>query len=119
MVYDDFLLDAVMQQFSLQVRQEDDLFASVAPASISDLLRQTLAGNVPLAVDIGTEKARSEFIIAPILAEVRCQAQPQISLFSGVKFTVDIERGLRGVCDFLFSLSPLQLAVKNTVVAIY
>jgi hypothetical protein len=111
MAYNDFSLDAVMQQFGLQVRQEDDLFAAVTPASLSDLLCQTLAGNVPLAVDIGTEKARSEFIIAPILAEVRRQAQPPISLFSGVEFNVDIERGLRGICDFLFSLSPLQLTV--------
>jgi hypothetical protein len=114
----DFSLDAVMQQFSLDVRQEPDLFAAVAPASLSDLPRQTLAANVSLAVDIGTEKARSEFIIAPILAEVRRQAQPQISLFSGVEFNVNIERGLRGVCDFLFSLSPLQLAVQAPVVAI-
>jgi hypothetical protein len=118
MAYNDFSLDAVMQQFGLDVRQEEDLFGSIVSVSISDLLRQTLAGNVPLAVDIGTEKARSEFIIAPILAEVRRQAHPQVSLFSGVEFNVDIERGLRGVCDFLFSLSPLQLAVQAPVVAI-
>ena len=40
---------------------------------MSDLLRQTLQENVPLALDISTEKARSEFIIAPVLLEVRRQ----------------------------------------------
>ena len=41
-----------------------------------------------------------------------------VSLFSGVDFTVDFERGRRGVCDFLLSLSPLQSTVQAPVVAI-
>jgi len=73
---------------------------------------------VPLALEVSTEKARSEFIIAPMLAEVRRQLGGQISLFSGIDFTVDSEAGLRGVCDFLFSLSPLQLSVQAPVVAV-
>jgi len=39
-------------------------------------------------------------------------------LFSGVEFNVSIERGLRGVCDFLLSLSPTQLTIEAPVVAI-
>jgi len=42
-----------------------------------------------LALAIGTEKARSEMIIAPVLIEVRRQMQRKISLFSGVDFPVD------------------------------
>jgi hypothetical protein len=42
----------------------------------------------------------------------------RISLFSGVEFNVDAESGLKGVCDYLLSLSPLQLAVEAPVVAI-
>ena len=41
-----------------------------------------------------------------------------MSSFSGVDFTVDPEVGLGGVCDFLFSLSPLQLVVQAPVVAV-
>src|SRR5207245_9266109 len=33
-------------------------------------------------------------------------------------FRSDIERNLRGVCDFLLSLSPLQLTIEAPVVAI-
>jgi hypothetical protein len=46
------------------------------------------------------------------------ERQDRISLFSGVEFNVDVEQGLRGVCDFLLSLSPLQLANEAPVVAI-
>jgi hypothetical protein len=31
---------------------------------------------------------------------------------------VDASRGLRGVCDFLFSLSPLQLTIQAPVVTV-
>jgi hypothetical protein len=118
MAYNDFTLTGLKKQFGLQIREEGDLFAHVAPVGLSEMLRQALQEYVPLALDISTEKARSEFIIAPVLAEVRRQLHNRISLFSGVEFNVDIEQGLRGVCDFLLSLSPLQLAIEAPVVAI-
>jgi hypothetical protein len=118
MAYNDFTLTGLKQQFALHIREEADLFGPIAPIPISDLLRQSLQAHVPLALDISTEKARSEFIIAPILAEVRRQLDDRISLFSGVEFNVDIEQGLHGVCDFLFSASPLQLAIEAPVVAV-
>src|SRR5437763_1253063 len=83
MAYNDFTLAGLRQQFGLQIREESDLFSSVAPVAISGLLQQTLQENVPLALDISTEKARSEFIIAPTLMEVRRQLGNRVSLFSG------------------------------------
>jgi hypothetical protein len=77
-----------------------------------------LAENVPLAVAISTEKARSELIIAPVLLEVRRQVQRRVSLFSGVDFTVDPSQGLNGVCDYLLSLSPEQLTIEAPAVAV-
>jgi hypothetical protein len=118
MAYSDFTFDALITQFHLQIREERDYFMACASAPISDLLRQTLQENVPLALDISTEKARSEFIIAPVLSEVRRQLQYRISLFSGVEFTVNPEQGLRGTCDFLLSLSPLQLTIQAPVVMV-
>jgi hypothetical protein len=63
MAYNDFTLDTLIAQFSLQVQEESNYFTLFAPLLISDLLRQILQENVPLALDISTEKARSEFII--------------------------------------------------------
>ncbi len=118
MAYNEFTLDGMIRLFGLRVESRPNAFGEAAPVLLSALLLGTLAESVPLALEVSTEKARSEFIIAPVLAEVRRQLGGQISLFSGIDFTVDPEAGLRGVCDFLFSLSPLQLSVQAPVVAI-
>src|SRR5947209_4534683 len=103
MAYNDFTLDVLKQQFGLRTDEKGDYFAQVAPASISDWLRDHLYQYVPMALAIGTEKARSELLIMPILLEAHRQLDQQFSLFSGIEFNVDVERGLRGVCDYLLS----------------
>ncbi len=118
MAYNEFTLDMLLQQFELQIREHPNLFAEVEPVVTSELLHQILGESISLALDISTEKARSEFIIAPVLMELRRQFGGKISLFSGIEFNVDIARGLRGVCDFLISLSPLQLMVQAPVIAV-
>src|ERR1700733_8714618 len=110
--YSDFSIEDVKAQFHLRLEEGQNLYDAVSPAEVSPLLRETLAENVPLALAISTEKARSELIIAPVLLEVRRQVNPQASFFSGVDFAVDPERGLRGTCDFLLSRSPEQLTIE-------
>jgi hypothetical protein len=118
MAYNNFTLDMLIQQFGLRITVKAHTFAEAVPVMPSARLRETLAETVPLALEVSTEKARSELIISPILVEARRQFLGQVSLFSGVDFTVDAEKGLAGICDFLLSLSPLQLVVQAPVVAI-
>jgi hypothetical protein len=118
MAYDEFTLPGLKRLFGLQIEERENLFAHAPPAPISAWLRETLDYQAPLALEISTEKARSELIIMPVLVETRRQSNDRISLFSGVEFNVDNESGLKGVCDDLVSLSPLQLAVEAPVVAI-
>ena len=118
MAYNNFTLDTLIQQFGLHIVMDTDVFARAEAVSASARLLETLAENVPLALAVSTEKAKSELIISPVLVEARRQFMGRISLFSGVDFTVDPEVGLGGVCDFLFSLSPLQLIVQAPVVAV-
>jgi hypothetical protein len=118
MAYPDFSLETLLEQFSLQTDEQGDYFAATQPATISERLQQHLRDYVPRAIAMGTEKARSEFVIVPVLVEVIEQATQAVSIFSGVEFNPDPERGLRGVCDFLLSLSPEQLTVKAPVVAV-
>lgn len=118
MAYSNFTLRDVQKIFQLNIREEMGLFTSIAPVPISESLALLLSENIPLAVSINTEKARSELIVVNILLELRRLFQRQISLFSGVDFTVDKERGLNGYCDFLMSQSPEQLFVNIPVVAI-
>ena len=118
MAYNEFTLPGLKRLFGLQIEERNDLFAHAALANVSDLLLETLKYQLPLALAIGTDKGRSELIIIPVLVETRRQLKDAISLFSGVEFNVDAQSGLKGVCDFLLSLSPLQLAVEAPVVAV-
>jgi hypothetical protein len=117
-VYDDFTLDALKQQFGLRTDERRGRFSHVLPSDISAWLRETLDQNLPLALAISTEKARSELLVMPVLLEAYRQTGQGFSLFSGVEFNVDIEAGLRGFCDFLLSLSPEQFFVEAPVVAV-
>ncbi len=118
MAYNNFTLDTLIQQFGLYVTTQADMFAGIEAIPASARLVETLAETIPLALAVSTEKAKSELIISPVLVEARRQFAGRISLFSGVDFTVDPEAGLGGICDFLFSLSPLQLVVQAPVVAV-
>ena len=115
MPYSDFTLDDLKRQFNLVVQERVELFTSVEPVNPSSLLQETLDENIPLALEIDTEKARSELIVAPILVELRKRFKRQISLFSGTEFNVDKMKGLSGRCDFIISHSSEQLEVTAPI----
>ncbi|AFZ18420.1 hypothetical protein [Allocoleopsis franciscana] len=118
MSYSQFTLETVEQAFGLSIIEKLGIFATVPEVSISDFLKQCLEYNTPLALEIATEKARSEMIITPILIELKQQFQSKISLFSGREFNVDSQQGLMGYCDFIISKSPSQLLIKSPVAVI-
>lgn len=118
MAYSDFNLQIVTSTFELTISDKIDMFAGVSELESSTLLVEILKDNVPLALSSNTEKSRSEMIIAPILIELRKQLKLEISLFSGIDFTVDAEKGLNGSCDFLISHSPELLLVKSPIIII-
>jgi hypothetical protein len=117
MPYSSFTLDEVEQKFSLQL-QAGRFLPVLKPIVPSSLLQQVLSATLPLAQETGSEKARSEFIIAPILVELRTIMGNAISVFSGEDFTVDKELGLNGICDFLISRSPTQFKINAPVIAL-
>lgn len=116
MAYSDFTLTSITKAFSLSIRDRVDMFSTVAEVQISPLLQETLQENVPLALASNTEKSRSEMIISPILIELRKQSNHQISLFSGIDFTVDPDKGLNGNCDYIISRSTELLLLKTPIV---
>ncbi|MEL6354783.1 MAG: hypothetical protein AAFR58_23995 [Cyanobacteria bacterium J06627_28] len=118
MPYRQFKLDNIKRELNVQIRDRASLFGEIAPVQCSDLLTQLLEKYSPLAIAIGTEKSKSEFIIAPILYELKEQLVGQISLFSGREFNVVPEKGLSGFCDFLISRSPEQLIIESPVITV-
>ena len=118
MPYSNFTLRQVEKDFHLQIEEKIDLFAHIEAIAPSDDLKRILAENIPLALAINTEKARSEFLIAPTLLELRRRSPTPVSLFSGTEFSISPEQGLSGYCDYLISLSKQQLMISAPVVAI-
>jgi len=116
--YADFSISDLVQKFGLRITERRELFGGVAPVAPGSMLTEYLRETAPLALEVSTEKARSELIIAPILVEARRQRGGAVSLFSGSEFAVDAAMGLTGYCDFLFSRSPTQLEILAPVVAV-
>ncbi len=116
MSYSQFTLEELEDKFAIKIEDKLEIFSKIPEADYSEFLKNILEYNIPLALEIATEKAKSEMIIAPILIELRQQFNSQISLFSGKEFNVDVAKGLNGFCDFLISKSPSQLMIKSPVV---
>ena len=118
MAYSNFTLETVRKAFDIEEVDIAGLFSDSEPVEPSELLTALLARNIPLATAIGTEKAKSEMIVANVLVELREHFEHRISLFSGIDFNVDDDSGLTSVCDFLISLSPVQFGLEAPVIVL-
>ena len=116
MAYSEFTLESVQKTFQLETVRSIGIFSEMEPVVPSAYLTTGLARKASLATAIGTEKARSEMIVADVLVELLEHFDRRISLFSGIDFNVDAEKGLTGVCDFLVSLSPEQFYLEAPVI---
>lgn len=116
MSHSNFTLESVLAAFRLEKVESPGIFSEIDPIAPSAYLTTGLTKKIPLATAIGTEKARSELIVADILVELREKFNYRISFFSGIDFNVDLESNLTGVCDFLVSLSPGQLLLEAPLI---
>jgi hypothetical protein len=117
MAFRDFSFPQVQHDLGLVVH-DADLFASAPLHSVREDFRAFLQDGVDLAVANSTEKAKSEFIIAPVLLELRRSLGHSFSLFSGLEWEVDPSRGLNGYCDFLITKGPSQYVLGTPFVAV-
>jgi hypothetical protein len=99
-------------------RSDDRYFAAVVPVPLSETLRRYMNDFQQLGMSIPTEKGKSEFLVAPLLAEVWRLSKHGISIYSGVEFNVDEGVGLNGVCDFLLGQSPQMYFVEAPILTV-
>ena len=117
MAYSDFTFEKLENDLQLII-DEADLYSSVKLVEVSNVLEEVLKENIPLGLAINTEKAKSELIISPILVELRKILKHKISLFSGIEFNIDRNKGLNGICDFMISGSPTQILLTAPIIQI-
>jgi hypothetical protein len=115
MTYSDFTIDDVRWTFHLTLRDEA-LFPAIGTIEPSDWLRYALDKGKSLAVT--SEKARSEFIVAPVLTACREILQEKIHIFSGVALNAAPERGLKGECDFILARTSSAYSLQGPLMVI-
>ena len=117
MSFRDFTYPDVLARLDLSV-QFEDLSLGGRPIPIDPYLSRVLVQGMALSQGLNTEKARSEFVIAPMLFTLFCMHPRKFGLFSGTELSVDPEKGLNGVCDFMMTRGPQNFLIQTPIVAI-
>ncbi len=118
MSFSSFTLQSALEQFDLYLATNDSLFDGVRPVPAGESVHRNLDTLGQLALRMNTEKARSEWLIAPVLGELWVRARRTICLLSGTDFTFDREAGLTGVVDFLIGKGPQVSFITAPVLAV-
>lgn len=119
MAFSDFRYPDVITQLGLTYEAADDLFARVPSLPPLDATRQTMATTSRLAAMINNEKARSEWIIAPLLGDLWGRYHGRLGVYSGVDFQADPAAQLTGYCDFLVCRGPQQVVITPPTVVVF
>jgi hypothetical protein len=104
MAYSDFTFTKLETKFGIE-QESKHLFKNIAIVSQKPSKRLLDDINDGREMPIYSEKAKSEALIFPIIREIK-RKNPQISIFSGYTFNVDIANELSGAPDFLISAKP-------------
>lgn len=117
MTYNDFSLVMVAKAFQLTVKTQP-LFAASEATPPAWLLTSLQKGR-PFA--LGSEKARSEFIVVPLLLTWIEQSEQRalpLSVYSGQRLDADAGAGLHGECDFILAKTPPLPFLQAPIVTI-
>lgn len=118
MGYREFTFPKVITDLGLAYTEGVALFPDASPIVLPAALQETLEEGRLVSSGINNEKARSEFLIAPLLLEMRRACGRKFGLFSGTELNIDASRGLNGYIDFMLSRDPMISVLKAPVAAI-
>lgn len=100
MAYTDFTLSDLDEKFGIKnERKQLQFFAK--PVIPTERLQIELEESTEMPIK--SEKARSEWIVVPILKELRTRNSKFFTIYSGDMLVGDKEAGLQGECDFILS----------------
>ncbi len=100
MAYSDFSLNEIREKFGIQ-NKRTKFIENFNPVIASENLQRELKEVEELP--IRSEKAKSEWIVVPILKELRNRNDKFFTIYSGDTLTADDKQGLKGECDFILA----------------
>jgi hypothetical protein len=115
MPYSDFTPDSLSSLLGITA-DVSELFQGLLPLPVPAWLRDDL--NRGARQILLSEKARSEFLVVPILLACQEMSEGEVAIYSGQRLDVDPERGLIGECDFILGASPPIPALRAPLMTI-
>jgi hypothetical protein len=115
MAYTSFTLERLKKDFGI-INRNLSLFESVEPIEASSWLRETLETSQLLPKR--SEKARSEWYVAPILMEMKKRNSDFLTIHSGDHLNADVEAGLNGECDFIIGRNTHSFTIDAPLFAV-
>jgi hypothetical protein len=110
--YSSYSFKAVKKQFGLK-SVKNTLFEDFKPVEPSAWLVGTLEKTMKMAVI--SEKSRSEWLVSPIMIEIKDKNARSMNILSGENLDVDKDLSLTGECDFLFVRDPDTITVESPI----
>jgi len=115
MAYSDFSLDDVREKLGLRTLRAS-LFPQVTPVQLAPWFEESIRRGRAQALI--SEKARSEFVVTPILMHCGDFVGENYAIYSGVDLDVDAGAGLKGVCDFILGGTPPMPALTDPLMVL-
>lgn len=109
-------LDKLRKELGIKDIQKNWLPQVFSLVAISQNLMENLMSASQEA--LGSEKAKSEYVITPILRELRKQNPNHFKSFSGYQFDIDGNKNLNGYCDFILSLNAESIEITAPIFCI-
>ncbi len=115
MPYNDFSLETISTSLGVTV-EPGELFPAIEPEPVPAWLREMLDRGMRQV--LLSEKARSEFLVVPVLLACEEFDPGPISIYSGQRLDVDPGRGLVGECDFILAATVPVPALRAPLMVV-
>lgn len=112
MAYSEATFLKLKNQYSILQDYKDLNFNAVPSIEPSVRLKEDIEDGKQMV--ISSEKAKSEFLLAPFFKELQ-RRNPHITLFSGVSFNIEGEKLLNGTPDFMISAKPRRADIEAPI----
>ena len=106
MAYNKFKIEHLKTKLNLTVVSEYWLETTLEGFP-KDAILDSLLSEAPKSF-LGSKKARSEFIVTPVLQALSRNNKGRFTIFSGYEFNIDKSIELNGFCDFILSAPALN-----------
>jgi hypothetical protein len=112
MAYSDATFAKLRTEYKILQDYQDFKFNTLVSIPPSTRLAEDIAEGTQMTIT--SEKAKSEFLLAPIVKELQ-RKNPQITLFSGISFGIEGEKLLNGTPDFMISARPRRADIEAPI----